>query len=549
MINYTSATRATRSLHAMATLLAAVIALGLPVIYFSLQYQFYRASIQMEARFGAANVTDVINKNPELWQFEMPRLENLLKDLTDEHTEVRRIVNASGTVIVQSPEKLDEPVILNWAELRDSGTVVGRFEVLRSLRPLLLETAAAGVIGLLLGSCVLVLLRIYPLRSLKKALESLASEKRRAELVLNSIGDGVITTNENGLVLSANPTVGKMFGRATSEIVGLNVRTMLPVAAHQRHDALVALYLQTGDSNRFGVPREARGRRYDGSEFAMELRLSEFNSDGHRYFLASLRDITERKQAQEEVALLQVELEERVQLRTAQLQTANDELQAFSFSVSHDLRTPLTGIAGFSGLLRRELGSDPASERTRHYLDRIAAGMTQMSDLIDALLKLAQLSQVKLQLSSVDLSGMANAMLKRYQAAEPGRVTEMDVQQDVVAQCDATLIVQVLEHLLGNAWKFSRQQAQTRIAFKRVTNSEGEAVYVVQDNGAGFDMAYSSKLFGSFQRLHTTEEFDGTGMGLVTVQRIIIRHGGKVWADASPGLGARLCFTLGTAAV
>jgi PAS domain S-box-containing protein len=544
---YKSVTQTTRALHAMAMVLATVIAMVLPLIYFLLEYRGHRASMEMEARFSAATVSELINKNPEFWRFEQQRLEGLLKDLTDEGLEVRRIVDAKGRVIVQSHEAMKSPVILNSAELRDSGTVVGRFEVLRSLRTLLLETAGVGLIGLFLGFCVLMLLRVYPLRSLRQALESLANEKRRAELVLNSIGDGVITTDENGVVLSINPVVGKMFGCAAHEIVGQNVKVMLPLADHQRHDALVALFLQTGDSNRLGIPREVRGRRRDGSEFAMELRLSEFNSDGNRHFLASIRDITDRKQAQEEVARLQAGLEGRVQQRTAQLQTANEELQAFSFSVSHDLRTPLTSIAGFSGLLRRQLASDQAAERTRHYLDRIAAGVAQMSELIDALLKLAQLSQVKLQWSSVNLSDMVDAVLHRITEAEPGRAAHLDVQRGVVAECDARLILQVLEHLVGNSWKFSRQQAQTRIAFTRVVNPEGEAVYVVQDNGAGFDMAYSSKLFSSFQRLHTVEEFDGAGMGLVTVQRIITRHGGRVWAEASPAQGARFCFTLGTA--
>jgi PAS domain S-box-containing protein len=546
---YRSAVQTTRAVYAMAMALAAVIALALPGIYFSLRYQFQRETMDMEAHLNAAAVSDFIRKNPKGWQFEEFRLADLLKDQTDHGAEVRRIVGANGSVIAQSNEKMDAPAILNSVQLTDSGTVVGRFEVLRSLRPLLLETAGMGLIGLLLGSCVLMLLRIYPLRSLNRALESLASEKRRAELVLNSIGDGVITTDENGVVLSANPVVGQIFGCAAHDMVGQNVKVMLPLADHPRHDALVALFMQTGDSKRLGIPREVRAQRRDGSLFAMELRLTEFESDGHRHFLASIRDITERRQAREEVARLQVGLEDRVQLRTAQLQAANEELQAFSFSLSHDLRTPLTSIAGFSGLLRRQLGSDQAAERTRHYLDRIADGVTQMSELIDALLKLAQLSQVKLQWSSVDFSAMVETVLIRYQAAEPGRVVELDVQRGVIAECDATLLVQVFEHLLGNAWKFSEQQAQTRIAFTRVVNPQGEAVYVVEDNGAGFDMAYSSKLFGSFQRLHAVDEFAGAGMGLVTVQRIITRHGGRIWAEASPGMGARFCFTLGTAPV
>jgi light-regulated signal transduction histidine kinase (bacteriophytochrome) len=229
-----------------------------------------------------------------------------------------------------------------------------------------------------------------------------------------------------------------------------------------------------------------------------------------------------------------------------QLQTANEELQAFSFSISHDLRTPLTSVAGFSGLLRRQLASDGSAEYARHCLDRIAAGVTQMSELIDALLKLAQISQVKLHWNSVNLSTMAMTVLRRFQAVEPDRVLKLDIQPDVVAQCDERLMLQVFEHLLGNALKFSSKQERTCIAFSLLVNEQGEAVYVVQDKGAGFEMAYSSKLFGSFQRLHTPQEYAGAGMGLVTVQRIITHHGGRVWAESSPGRGARFSFTLGT---
>ena len=251
----------------MATLLAVVIALALPLIYFSLQYQSHRASMEMEARFSAATVSDLINKNPEFWRFEEHRLEGLLKGLTDAGSQVRRIVDAKGRVIVQSHEKLDTPVILNSAELRDSGTVVGRFEVLRSLRPLLVETAAMGLIGLFLGSCVLMLLRVYPLRSLNRALESLASEKRRAELVLNSIGDGVIAMNSLGIMLSCNPAAGKIFGYEPGELVGQNVKVLLPASYHAEHDFYLQRFLGTGQEHRLGTDREITAQRRDGGLF------------------------------------------------------------------------------------------------------------------------------------------------------------------------------------------------------------------------------------------------------------------------------------------
>ncbi|MDP2818141.1 MAG: PAS domain S-box protein [Polaromonas sp.] len=363
---------------------------------------------------------------------------------------------------------------------------------------------------------------------------------------MNSIGDGVITINSQGIVRSTNPAAAKIFGYTPDKIIGHNINMLMPEPDHSAHDGHLKRYLGTGQAHMLGTGREVTAQRSDGGRFPMELHVSEFDLEGSRHFLGSMRDITERKQARDEVMRLNASLEERVQKRTAQLQAANEELQAFSYSVSHDLRTPLSSIAGFSGLLSREMGSDEAGERTKHYLARIGAGVVQMSELIDALLKLAQLSRTSLRWDSVDLSTMAQTVLNGYQEREPGRVTRLDIQPGLVVQGDPQLLRQVLENLLGNAWKFCRQQTPTRIAFRRESRPDGETVYAVQDNGAGFDMAYSDKLFGAFQRLHTVAEFTGSGIGLATVQRIIARHGGRVWGESSPGQGATFYFTLGT---
>jgi signal transduction histidine kinase len=237
-------------------------------------------------------------------------------------------------------------------------------------------------------------------------------------------------------------------------------------------------------------------------------------------------------------------LEEQVQARTSQLQAANEELLAFSYAVSHDLRTPLSTIAGFSGLLDKEADADNASARSKHYIARIRAGVVQMSELIDSLLSLAHVSRTSLRWDRVDLSTLAQTILDSYQEREPGRVVQLDIQPELVVQGDPTLLRNVLDNLLGNAWKFSSQQPLTRIAFRQENGADGQVVYVVQDTGAGFDMAYSDKLFGAFQRLHTAAEFAGSGIGLATVHRIVMRHGGKVWADSAPGCGATFYFTL-----
>ena len=283
----------------------------------------------------------------------------------------------------------------------------------------------------------------------------------------------------------------------------------------------------------------------DGLETPVEVFLQLIRLEGQApCFVAMVNDITERKQAEEEISRLNAELEERVLERTTELQAANQDLEAFSYSVSHDLRSPLNTIDGFSSLLVKEMGVSAATERGKHYLARIRSGVVQMGGLIDALLALAQVSRTSLRRESVDLSALAETVLNAYREREPGRAVQLAIQPGLVVQGDPSLLRQVLENLLGNAWKYSSKQPQTHIIFRRESGPDGVAVYTVQDHGAGFDMAYSDKLFGVFQRLHTASEFEGTGIGLATVHKIITRHGGRIWAESAPGQGATFYFTL-----
>ena len=251
-----------------------------------------------------------------------------------------------------------------------------------------------------------------------------------------------------------------------------------------------------------------------------------------------------QKQAQKEILGLNSGLEERVRYRTAQLQASNQELETFSYSVSHDLRTPLSTIAGFSSLLDKEIGKSEATERASHYLARIRVGVQQMGALIDALLSLSQLSRAALHRESVDLSAMVQMVLKNCCEREPSRLVKLEIQPGLVVDADPLLLRQALDNLLGNAWKFCGQQARVHVAFTSERGADGQTVYALKDNGVGFDMAYSSKIFSPFQRLHNVSEFPGTGIGLATVHRIIQRHGGKIWAESGLGCGATFYFTL-----
>ncbi len=229
--------------------------------------------------------------------------------------------------------------------------------------------------------------------------------------------------------------------------------------------------------------------------------------------------------------------------RTEELERANEELESFSYAVSHDLRGPLRHIRSFAEILNEDFREQMPPE-AREYLDRMSSAAELMSDQIGQILDISRVSRMELERREIDLSAMANQILERFRAAEPDRSVELTIEPGLKITCDHALIGRVMENLLSNAWKYTNSRRPARISLG-TEKREGHSAYVIRDNGTGFDMKYADRLFTPFQRLHSEQEFGGTGVGLSVVQRIIHRHGGTIWAESTPGEGAAFYFTLG----
>ncbi|OPZ82864.1 MAG: Phytochrome-like protein cph1 [bacterium ADurb.Bin429] len=381
----------------------------------------------------------------------------------------------------------------------------------------------------------------------RAAMVALAASEELFRTVFNSVYDAIILHDADGRIVTANDSMVALYGVAPDEITRLSIADLS--AAEMPLETLPARWRAVLAGETAFFPWRAR-RPHTGELFDVEVFLRKLTLEDRDVVMANVRDITERKQAEAERERLLQEvrdwadtLETRVEERTAALQAANKELEAFSYSVSHDLRAPLRSIDGFSKVLL-ERYSELLDERGRDYLDRIRAAAQRMGQLIDDLLGLSRIGRREMRRETVNLSSLATEILTELHEREPDRIVETVITPDAVAEGDPELLRIVLTNLLGNAWKFTREREITRIEFG-VSVRDHQRAYFIRDNGAGFDMAYVDKLFSPFQRLHTETEFPGTGIGLAIVQRIIHRHGGMVWAESAVGEGATFTFTLG----
>jgi PAS domain S-box-containing protein len=363
----------------------------------------------------------------------------------------------------------------------------------------------------------------------------------RLASIVESSEDAIFSKNLDGVITSWNQGAERLYGYSATEVMSCSV-SMLMATDRKEELSLILGRLRRGESiEHFETTRLKKS----GEQIDVSLTVSPIKNSSGAIIGASTiaRGITERKRAEEQIRRLNETLEQRVAERTTQLLAANKELEAFSYSVSHDLRAPLRHINGFSQALLEDY-ADKLDEEGKGYLREVRAASREMAQLIDDVLQLARVTRSEMHSEVVNLSETARLVVAELHKGDAERAVAVTVEEGIVARGDKRLLRIMFSNLLGNAWKFTSKREHAEIAFGQEREASGETVYFVRDNGAGFDMAYASKLFGAFQRLHTANEFEGTGIGLATVQRIVNRHGGRVWAKGAIGQGATFYFTL-----
>ncbi len=386
-------------------------------------------------------------------------------------------------------------------------------------------------------------------RELEEGLDSVRDAEARAGGIVNSAMDAIISIGADQRIVLFNRAAEEMFQCQAADALGSSIDRFLPERYRQHHREQVEVFGRTGVTSRsMKSPGEVFGLRSNGEEFPIEASISQLTAGRRKIFTVILRDISERKAAWEErkraetaVRELNASLEERVRERTKELEFANREMESFCYSVSHDLRAPLRAMDGFSRALLEDYGKNLPAEG-RRFAQTILSNAERMGALIDDLLAFSRIGKSAVRTQTVDMNVLVRDALQEL-LFEPSERVAVDVETLPLCVGDPGLLKQVWINLISNALKFSGKTEKARIEIG-ADPSEGNITYYIRDNGVGFDPAYTDKLFGVFQRLHGTDDFPGTGVGLAIVHRVVSRLGGSVRAEGAPGKGAKFSFTL-----
>jgi PAS domain S-box-containing protein len=351
--------------------------------------------------------------------------------------------------------------------------------------------------------------------------------------------DAIVVVDSQGGIRKINQQVEALFGYMREELLGRPVETLIPERFHQVHRQHRQGYFADPRTRKMGVGLELFGLNREGWEIPVDIMLSPIETAEGVWAFAVIREITQRKQDEAKITELNNMLKKQVE----QLAVINRELEAFSYTVSHDLRAPLRHITGFVELLNKK-NLESLDEQSRHYLQVISEAARKMGVLIDDLLAFSRMGRTELMKSRVDLDFLVKEVIVELMEGAKGRAVDWNIAPLPIVVGDSAMLRLVMVNLVSNALKFTQSCPRAKIEIGVDTDHPHEMLFYVRDNGVGFDMKYVDKLFGLFQRLHSSEEFEGTGVGLANAQRIIHRHGGRIWAESSVGGGATFWFSL-----